>query len=81
MLRPKKPVVTCPGNKASVEAMFAARASSPVSIRDGKVMKEPPPARAFCVPAQTATTNNKTNTHIGARLNSTRRNAAALLKD
>jgi hypothetical protein len=59
--------------------MLAARASSPVNISKGKVMKEPPPASAFCVPAQTATMNNKTNTHIGARPKVTRGNAAALL--
>ena len=40
-----------------VEAMLAARASSPVSIRAGRVMNEPPPASAFCVPAQKAATS------------------------
>ena len=35
-----------------VEVMFAARASIPVKISAGSVMNEPPPASAFCAPAQ-----------------------------
>src|SRR5271165_2423274 len=50
--RPVKPVTSCAGNSATVDVMLAARASMPVSISDGKVMNEPPPASAFCVPAQ-----------------------------
>lgn len=42
-LRPASPEVTCPGNNATVEVMFAA-----------KITKEPPVAREFCNPAQTA---------------------------
>ena len=40
-----------------VEAMLAARASRPDKISVGKVMNEPPPASAFCVPAHRAATN------------------------
>ena len=47
-----KPVTSWAGNSATVEVMLAARASMPVSISDGRVMNEPPPASAFCVPAQ-----------------------------
>jgi hypothetical protein len=36
--RPVKPVTSCAGNSATVEVMFAARASMPVSISDGSVM-------------------------------------------
>ncbi len=50
--RPVKPVTSWAGNRATVEVMLAARASMPVSISDGRVMNEPPPASAFCVPAQ-----------------------------
>ena len=50
--RPVKPVTSCAGNNATVEVMLAARASMPVSISDGRVMNEPPPASAFCAPAQ-----------------------------
>src|SRR5271166_3393637 len=52
--RPVKPVTSWAGNSAMVEVMLAARASMPVSISDGRVMNEPPPASAFCVPAQIA---------------------------
>src|ERR1700733_1569186 len=45
--RPVKPVTRCAGNSATVEVMLAARASMPVSISDGRVMNEPPPAREF----------------------------------
>ena len=45
--RPVRPVTTCAGKSATVEVMLAARASMPVSISDGKVMKDPPPASAF----------------------------------
>jgi hypothetical protein len=39
-------------HKRLVDAlMLAARASMPVSIRDGSVMNEPPPANAFRAPA------------------------------
>src|SRR5271165_3823373 len=55
--RPVKPVTICAGNSAMVEVMLAARASMPVSINDGSVMKEPPPASAFCAPAQIEATN------------------------
>src|ERR1700722_6755015 len=50
-VRPVKPVTSCAGNSATVEVMLAARASMPVSISDGRVMNEPPPASAFCTPA------------------------------
>src|SRR6185312_12456938 len=40
------------GNSATVEVMLAARASIPVSISEGSVRNEPPPASAFCAPAQ-----------------------------
>jgi hypothetical protein len=50
-LRPVRPVAACAGKSAIVEVMFAARASMPVSISAGKVMKVPPPANAFCIPA------------------------------
>ena len=50
--RPVKPVTSWAGNSATVEVMLAARASMPVSISDGRVMNEPPPASAFCAPAQ-----------------------------
>jgi hypothetical protein len=43
------------------------------------VMNEPPPASAFWVPAQTATTNNRTKSHIGAP-ELPARNASALIK-
>src|SRR5574337_1247509 len=55
--RPVTPVTTCAGNSATVEVMLAARASIPVSISDGRVMKDPPPASAFCAPAQIEATN------------------------
>ncbi len=55
--RPVKPVTSWAGNSATVEVMLAARASMPVSISDGKVMNEPPPASAFCAPAQIEATN------------------------
>ncbi len=50
--RPVKPVTIWAGNSATVDVMLAARASMPVSISDGSVMNEPPPASAFCAPAQ-----------------------------
>ncbi len=59
MPRPTQPVVTCPGKSAMVEAMFAARASRPEKMRAGRVTKEPPPARAFWIPAQSATANSR----------------------
>jgi hypothetical protein len=49
-----KPVTSCAGNSATVEVMLAARASMPVSISDGRVTNEPPPASAFCTPAHIA---------------------------
>src|SRR5208337_3097253 len=55
--RPVKPVTSWAGNSATVEVMFAARASMPVSISEGKVMKDPPPASAFWAPAQIEATN------------------------
>ncbi len=65
MLRPTQPVVTWPGNRAMVEAMLAARASSPEKISAGRVTKEPPPARAFCTPAQSATANSRSSVSMG----------------
>src|SRR5208282_5263009 len=55
--RPVNPVTSCAGNSATVEVMFAARASMPVSISEGRVMNDPPPASAFCAPAQIEATN------------------------
>ena len=55
-----KPVTSWAGKSATVEVMFAARASMPVSISDGRVMNEPPPASAFCAPAQIEATNRTT---------------------
>ena len=55
-VRPAKPEVTCPGNKATVEVMFAAKGDIPDRISTGRVTKEPPPAREFCKPAQTPAT-------------------------
>src|SRR5208282_2857262 len=52
--RPVNPVTSCAGKSATVEVMLAARASMPVSISEGKVMNDPPPASAFCAPAQIA---------------------------
>ena len=49
--RPVRPMTICEGNNATVEVMLAARASMPVSISDGSVMNEPPPANAFWAPA------------------------------
>ena len=40
-----------------VEVMLAVRASSPDKISVGRVTKEPPPARAFCVPAHSPAKN------------------------
>ncbi len=57
MSRPTQPVVIWPGNSARVEAMLAARASRPVRISAGRVTNEPPPARAFCTPAQIPTSS------------------------
>jgi hypothetical protein len=54
--RPVKPVTSCAGNSATVEVMLAARASIPVSINDGRVTNDPPPASAFCTPAHIAAT-------------------------
>jgi hypothetical protein len=51
-VRPASPVVTWPGNSATVEVIFAARASSPARMSAGRVMNDPPPASAFCAPAQ-----------------------------
>ncbi len=65
ILRPTQPVVTWPGNRAMVEAMLAARASSPLKISAGRVTNEPPPARAFCTPAHRATTNSRSKVSIG----------------
>src|SRR5271157_4026967 len=56
-LLPVNPVTSCAGNSATVEVMFAARASMPVSISEGRVMNDPPPASAFCAPAQIEATN------------------------
>src|SRR6185312_5308138 len=50
--RPARPVVTWPGKRAMVEVMLAARASMPERISAGSVTNEPPPASAFCTPAQ-----------------------------
>src|ERR1700677_2653782 len=62
--RPVKPVTSCAGNNATVEVMLAARASMPVSISDGRVMNEPPPASAFCVPAHIAAMKRTTRAVI-----------------
>ena len=43
-----QPPVSWPGKSATVEVMFAARASMPVRISAGRVMNEPPPANWFC---------------------------------
>src|SRR5271166_1300179 len=59
--RPVKPVTSWAGNSATVEVMLAARASMPVSISDGSVMNEPPPASAFCAPAQIAAMKRTTS--------------------
>src|SRR5271166_111044 len=52
--RPVNPVTSCAGKSAIVEVMLAARASIPVSISEGRVRNDPPPASAFCAPAQIA---------------------------
>ena len=39
--------------------MFAARASMPANINVGRIRKEPPPASAFCAPAQAATRKSR----------------------
>ena len=62
--RPVKPVTSCAGKSATVEVMLAARASMPVSISDGSVMNEPPPASAFCAPAHIEATNKTNNAVI-----------------
>ena len=62
--RPVKPVTSWAGNSATVEVMLAARASMPVSISDGRVMNEPPPASAFCVPAHIAAMKRTTRAVI-----------------
>src|SRR5208282_440368 len=46
------PVTSWAGNSATVDVILAARASIPAAISAGKVMNEPPPAKAFCAPAQ-----------------------------
>ncbi len=56
-LRPASPVASWPGNMAIVDVMLAARASMPVRMRAGKVTNEPPPASAFCTPAQSPAVN------------------------
>ena len=43
--------VSCDGESATVEVIFAERGSIPVSINAGKVIKDPPPAKTFCAPA------------------------------
>jgi hypothetical protein len=40
-------VASWPGKRATVEVMFAALAPMPNRISAGKVMNEPPPAKAF----------------------------------
>ena len=50
-LKPDTPVVTWPGKIAIAEVMLAARGSSPLYIKAGKVRNEPPPASAFWAPA------------------------------
>src|SRR5271163_3632013 len=62
--RPVKPVTSWAGNSATVEVMLAARGSMPVSISDGRVMNEPPPASAFCVPAHIAAMKRTTRAVI-----------------
>ncbi len=65
--RPVKPVTSCAGNSATVEVMLAARASMPVSISDGRVMNEPPPASAFCTPAHIEATKRTMSAVIRRR--------------
>ena len=67
--RPVKPITICAGNSAIVEVMLAARASMPVSISAGSVMNEPPPASAFCAPAQSEARMSRIQRHppLGAR--------------
>jgi hypothetical protein len=64
--QPCRPAVSWPGNSATVEVMLAARASIPVSISAGKVMKEPPPANAFWQPAQRAAKNSTASGMAGS---------------
>lgn len=52
--RPDQPEATCPGNRATVDVMFANLGSRPLKIRAGRVRKDPPPAMAFCPPAHMA---------------------------
>ncbi len=56
--QPWMPVAAWLGNSATEDVMLAARASMPVNIRVGRVMKEPPPARAFWHPAHMAAKNS-----------------------
>ncbi len=51
MFRLAHPVVTWPGNSATVDVMFAASGDIPDRISAGSVTNEPPPASAFCRPA------------------------------
>src|SRR5579872_269131 len=55
--RPVRPVTIWAGKSATVDVMLAARASMPTAISAGSVMNEPPPARAFCAPAQSDAKN------------------------
>ena len=57
-LRPAIPVVIWPGNSAMVLVIFANFGSSPASISAGRVTKDPPPANAFCAPAQSPAKNS-----------------------
>ena len=53
------------GKQRHEEVIFAASASIPVNIRDGRVMKEPPPARAFWHPAHRAAKNSTIRAEVG----------------
>ena len=53
--RPPQLEVIWPGKSATVDVILAASAVIPVNISAGRVRNVPPPARAFCTPAHTAT--------------------------
>ena len=44
---------------------MAARGDMPETIRAGRVMKEPPPARAFCSPAHRPAKKMRTSIDMG----------------
>src|SRR3954468_24030729 len=60
-LRAASPDVTWPGNSATVDVMLAARGSSPARTRAGRVTNDPPPASAFCAPAQSPARKSRKN--------------------